>query len=78
MNDRSGLRLVILGVLVFSLPITLLGRLWYMQALAGAQYVAAVNANAPVWSARLRRAALSSTTSAIRWPATTVRLSCRR
>ena len=46
MNDRSGLRLVILGALVFSLPITLLGRLWYMQALAGSQYVAAVNANA--------------------------------
>jgi penicillin-binding protein 2 len=45
-NDRSGLRLIILGVLVFSLPITLLGRLWYMQALAGSQYVAAVNANA--------------------------------
>ena len=40
MNDRSGLRLIILGVLVFSLPITLLGRLWYMQALAGSQYVA--------------------------------------
>jgi penicillin-binding protein 2 len=46
MNDRSGLRLVIIGVLVFSLPITLLGRLWYMQALAAPQYVAAVNANA--------------------------------
>lgn len=46
MNDRSGLRLIILGVLVFSLPITLLGRLWYMQALAGSQYVAAANANA--------------------------------
>jgi penicillin-binding protein 2 len=45
-NDRSGLRLVILSVLVFSLPVTLLGRLWYMQALAGPQYVAAVNANA--------------------------------
>jgi penicillin-binding protein 2 len=45
-NDRSGLRLVIIGVLVFSLPITLLGRLWYMQALAAPQYIAAVNANA--------------------------------
>ncbi len=42
MNDRSGLRLVILSVLVFSLPLTLLGRLWYMQALVGPQYVAAV------------------------------------
>jgi penicillin-binding protein 2 len=45
-NDRSGLRLVILSVLVFSLPLTLLGRLWYMQALVGSQYTAAVNANA--------------------------------
>ena len=43
MSERSRLRLVILGVLVFSLPITLLGRLWYMQALAGAQYEAAVH-----------------------------------
>ena len=46
MNDRSGLRLLIVGALVFSLPITLLGRLWYMQALAAPQYIAAVNANA--------------------------------
>jgi penicillin-binding protein 2 len=45
-NDRSGVRLLIIGALVFSLPITLLGRLWYMQALAAPQYVAAVNANA--------------------------------
>jgi penicillin-binding protein 2 len=45
-NDRSGLRLLIIGALVFSLPITLLGRLWYMQALAAPQYIAAVNANA--------------------------------
>jgi penicillin-binding protein 2 len=44
-NDRSRLRLLILGVLVFSLPITLLGRLWYMQALAGAQYAAAVRSD---------------------------------
>ena len=46
MNDRSGLRLLIIGALVFSLPITLLGRLWYMQALAAPRYIAAVNANA--------------------------------
>jgi penicillin-binding protein 2 len=43
MTDRSRLRLVVLGALVLSLPITLVGRLWYMQALAGAQYVAALN-----------------------------------
>jgi len=42
-NDRSRLRLVILAVLVLSLPITLAGRLWYMQALAGDQYAAALN-----------------------------------
>jgi penicillin-binding protein 2 len=42
-NDRSRLRLVILGALVLSLPITLLGRLWYMQALAGSQYAAELN-----------------------------------
>jgi penicillin-binding protein 2 len=40
--DKSRLRLVILSVLVFSLPITLVGRLWYMQALASSQYVAAL------------------------------------
>lgn len=43
MNDRSRLRLVILSALVLSLPITLIGRLWYMQALAGSQYTAALN-----------------------------------
>ncbi|MDQ1485129.1 MAG: penicillin-binding protein 2, partial [Actinomycetota bacterium] len=43
MNDRSRLRLIVLGLLVFSLPLTLLGRLWYMQALAGSQYAAALN-----------------------------------
>jgi penicillin-binding protein 2 len=42
-NDRSRLRLVILSALVLSLPITLIGRLWYMQALAGSQYAAALN-----------------------------------
>jgi len=42
-NDRSRLRLVILSALVLSLPITLIGRLWYMQALAGSQYTAALN-----------------------------------
>jgi penicillin-binding protein 2 len=42
-NERSRLRLVILSALVLSLPITLIGRLWYMQALAGSQYTAALN-----------------------------------
>jgi penicillin-binding protein 2 len=41
-NDVSRLRLMILGVLVFSLPVTLLGRLWYLQGLAGDSYKAAV------------------------------------
>jgi penicillin-binding protein 2 len=45
-SDRSRLRLVIVSMLVFSLPITLLGRLWYMQALAGAEYAAAVQSSA--------------------------------
>lgn len=43
MNDRSRLRLVILAAMVLSLPLTLIGRLWYMQALAGSQYTAALN-----------------------------------
>ena len=43
MIERSRLRLVILSALVLSLPITLIGRLWYMQALAGSQYTAALN-----------------------------------
>ncbi len=43
MTDRSRLRLVVLAALVLSLPVTLVGRLWYMQALAGDQYVAELN-----------------------------------
>jgi len=46
MNDRSRLRLVIISALVLSLPITLIGRLWYMQALAGSTYTAALNQSA--------------------------------
>ena len=38
MSDRSRLRLVVLRVLVISLLATLLGRLWYLQVLAGPQY----------------------------------------
>ena len=66
MNDRSGLRLVIIGVLVFSLPITLLGRLWYMQALAAPQYIAAVNANA---TSVIRTLALSDAVGVALWNA---------
>ena len=38
MSDRSRLRLIVLRVLVLSLLLTLLGRLWYLQVLAGPQY----------------------------------------
>ena len=45
MSDRSRLRLVVLRVLVVSLLATLLGRLWYLQVLAGPQYSAAASQN---------------------------------
>ena len=38
MSDRTRLRLVVLRVLVVSLLLTLLGRLWYLQVLAAPQY----------------------------------------
>ncbi|HET6816302.1 MAG TPA: hypothetical protein VFH66_03640, partial [Mycobacteriales bacterium] len=38
MSDRSRLRLIVMRVLVVSLLATLLGRLWYLQVLAGPQY----------------------------------------
>ena len=38
MSDRSRLRLIVLRVLVISLLLTLLGRLWYLQVLAGPKY----------------------------------------
>jgi penicillin-binding protein 2 len=38
MSERSRLRLVVLRVLILSLVLTLLGRLWYLQVLAGPQY----------------------------------------
>src|SRR5690348_13003105 len=38
MSDRSRLRLAVLQLLVLSLVGTLLGRLWYLQVLAGDQY----------------------------------------
>ena len=45
MSDRSRLRLVVLRVLVISLLLTLLGRLWYLQVLAGPQYARAAADN---------------------------------
>ena len=38
MSDRSRLRLVVLRALIVSLLLTLLGRLWYLQVLAGPEY----------------------------------------
>ncbi|HET6816184.1 MAG TPA: penicillin-binding transpeptidase domain-containing protein [Mycobacteriales bacterium] len=38
MSDRTRLRLVVLRVLIVSLVLTLLGRLWYLQVLAAPQY----------------------------------------
>ena len=45
MSDRSRLRLVVLQVLVLSLLVTLLGRLWYLQVLAAENYRAAAAEN---------------------------------
>ncbi len=45
MTDRSRLRLVVLQVLVLSLLITLLGRLWFLQINSGADYRAAATSN---------------------------------
>lgn len=45
MSDRSRLRLVVLRVLVVSLLATLLGRLWYLQVLAGPEYAKAAADN---------------------------------
>jgi penicillin-binding protein 2 len=38
MSDRTSLRLVVLRVLIVSLVLTLLGRLWYLQVLAAPQF----------------------------------------
>ena len=46
MTDRSTLRLVVLQVLVLSLLLTLVGRLWYMQVIAAPTYEARSSANA--------------------------------
>ena len=45
MTDRSTLRLVVLQVLVLSLLLTLVGRLWYMQVIAAPTYEARSSAN---------------------------------
>jgi penicillin-binding protein 2 len=45
LSDRSQLRLVVLRVLVVSLLLTLLGRLWYLQVLAGPDYAKAAAQN---------------------------------
>ncbi len=46
MTDRSTLRLVVLQVLVLSLLLTLVGRLWYMQVIAAPTYEQRASANA--------------------------------
>lgn len=44
MSERSNLRLIVLGVLILSLLLTLLGRLYYLQVMTGETYrVAATN-----------------------------------
>ncbi len=45
MSERSNLRLIVLQVLVLSLLVTLLGRLWYLQVIAGDTYSQAATAN---------------------------------
>jgi penicillin-binding protein 2 len=46
MSERSRLRLIVVQVLVFSLLVTLSGRLWYLQVLASADYRKAASENA--------------------------------
>lgn len=45
MSTRSRLRLVVLRVLVITVLVTLLGRLWYLQVYAGARYAKAAQDN---------------------------------
>ena len=45
MSQRSSLRLVVVQVLVLSLMVTVLGRLWYLQVLAADNYEAAAAEN---------------------------------
>jgi penicillin-binding protein 2 len=44
-SDRSRLRLVVLRVLVVSILLTLLGRLWFLQVASGEDYAVAASAN---------------------------------
>jgi penicillin-binding protein 2 len=44
-TDRSRMRLVVLQVLVLSLLVTLVGRLWYMQVVASEEYAQAASDN---------------------------------
>ncbi len=45
MSDRSRLRLAVLRILVLSLFVTLLGRLWFLQVMAGDRYAAIAKSN---------------------------------
>ncbi|HVF18848.1 MAG TPA: penicillin-binding protein 2 [Mycobacteriales bacterium] len=45
MSDRSRLRLAVLRILVLSLFVTLLGRLWFLQVMAGERYAAIAKSN---------------------------------
>ncbi len=45
MSDRSRLRLIVMQVLVVSLLLTLLGRLWFLQVYSGAEYRKAAKSN---------------------------------
>ncbi|HVA58992.1 MAG TPA: penicillin-binding transpeptidase domain-containing protein [Mycobacteriales bacterium] len=45
MSDRSRVRLIVLRALVLALLLTLFGRLWYIQVLAGSQYARAAADN---------------------------------
>jgi len=44
-SDRSRLRLAVLRILVLSLFVTLLGRLWFLQVMAGDRYAAIAKSN---------------------------------
>ena len=58
MSERSRLRLVVLQVLVLSLLVTLLGRLWYLQVVAAENYqYGRGRERAPARSSRRPRAA---------------------
>lgn len=74
MSERSGLRLVVLQVLVLSLLATLLGRLWFLQVIAGDTYQAASvsNSTRPVVTNPMRGAILDDQGRALVTNRTTV------